>query len=72
MTDQEIFDAEYITSSEVIKTVGVTRAALLKVRRSGKLPGDEISLNNSQLFIWKRTPVITAMIADWAVRRNSR
>lgn len=69
MTAQEEFDAKYISSSEICKTVGVTRAAVIQARKKGILP-DPINIDD-HLFLWLRADV-TEKIDAWIKRRNAR
>lgn len=52
---QREFDERYITSSEIMKTMGVTRTTILWARRTGKLP-DPIDIHG-KIFIWERDKV---------------
>ncbi len=47
------FDELYITSTEVMKTMGVSRTSVLYAKRSGLLP-EPIVVNDGQLFVWER------------------
>lgn len=49
------FDRRYITSSEIIAKLGVTRTSILFARRTGKLP-DPIDIQG-KIFIWERSKV---------------
>lgn len=53
---QKDFDETYITSSEIMQDLHVTRPAILYARRSGKLPG-AIVVNNGRLFVWRRAEI---------------
>jgi hypothetical protein len=64
------FDEEYITSSEIMKTLNISRAGFLYGRRVGKLP-DAIVVNDGRLFIWKRQEV-SALLATWKEAISSR
>ena len=50
------FDRDYITSSEVMQKLGLSRAALFYARRAGRLP-DAIVVNSGQLIIWEREKI---------------
>lgn len=50
---QEQFDSEYITASEAMQFLGISRPGFLYGRRTGKLP-EPIVLNGGRLFVWKR------------------
>jgi predicted DNA-binding transcriptional regulator AlpA len=67
---QSEFDKKYITAWEVMRTVGVTRAALLYARRTHKLP-DPITLNDGTLFIWLREDVQPYLDA-WKIVLDTR
>jgi hypothetical protein len=62
-SEQLAFDNEYVTSSEIMKTLDISRAAFLHGRRSGKLPSP-IVLNDGRLFVWKRR-VVEPMLPAW-------
>lgn len=55
-TAQAEFDATYITSSEICKELGVSRAAIVSGRRRGLLP-DPVIINGAQILVWKRDAV---------------
>jgi predicted DNA-binding transcriptional regulator AlpA len=55
-TSQTKFDSEYITASEAMQFLGITRAAFLYGRRTGKVP-EPIVLNEGRLFMWKRAEI---------------
>jgi hypothetical protein len=52
-TSQAKFDGEYITASEMMKLLNISRAGFLYGRRAGKLP-EPIVLNEGRLLVWKR------------------
>lgn len=52
---QREFDEKYITSSEIMDQLGVTRTAIFNARQTGKLP-DPIDVQG-QIFIWERDKV---------------
>lgn len=54
---QEQFDSEYITASEAMQFLGISRAGFLYGRRVGKLP-KPIVLNDGRLFMWKRAEAL--------------
>jgi len=56
MTAQEEFDKAYITSSEICKELGVTRATIVRKRQLGMLP-DPVMINGAQIIIWKRVTI---------------
>lgn len=51
------FDQKYITASEVMRIIDITRATLLYARRSGKLP-TPIVVNEGRLLIWERDKIL--------------
>lgn len=72
MQAQEQFDAQYIAAPEIMKSLGVTRGALLYARRVGKLP-EPIVVGNGILFIWDRMevqPILEAWKAELLKRRE--
>ena len=60
---QAKFDATYITSSEILEELDLTRASLMHARRTGKLP-PAIEVNDGRLFIWERQTV-QPYIENW-------
>jgi len=69
---QREFDMRYITSSEVMKKLNVSRTTILHARRTGKLP-DAIDLQG-KLFLWERdkiTPYLEAWKTVLDVRRGA-
>lgn len=66
---QEAFDQKYITGSEIMNSMGVSRPGFLHWRRSGKLPGG-ISVNDGRLFIWERDKVQPYLAAIRAAREQ--
>lgn len=50
---QQRFDRTYITATQIMKDLGISRPALLHARRTGKLPG-AIEVNDGRLFIWEK------------------
>lgn len=70
MTAQEEFDATYITSSEICKELGITRATIVQGRRRGLLP-DPIVINGAQIAIWKRMSVRPYLDA-WKINLQAR
>ena len=53
---QQKFDETYISSSEICRQLGVSRAAIVNARRRGLLP-DPIVVNDIQLYLWERETV---------------
>lgn len=66
---QREFDERYITSSEIVETLGVTRTTILLARRTGKLP-DPIDIQG-KIFIWERDKV-KDYLAAWKVVLDAR
>lgn len=66
---QREFDARYITSSEIMEKLDVSRTTILAARRTGKLP-DPI-LIKGQIFIWERSTVDTYLDA-WKIILDAR
>ena len=52
---QREFDERYITSSEIMQSMGVTRTTILLARRTGKLP-NPIDIQG-KIYIWERDKV---------------
>lgn len=71
MSAQEDFDRTYITSSEICRRVGVTRAAIVKARRQGALKDLQPINVEDQLMIWRRTDAEPAVL-KWIEIRNAR
>lgn len=53
---QEKFDNTYISSSEICRQLGVSRAAIVHARRRGLLP-DPVVVNGVQIYLWERDTV---------------
>ena len=64
------FDKTYITSTQIMRDLCVSRAGLLYARQRGLLP-EPIAVNDGQLFIWERATVMTYLDA-WRVILNVR
>ena len=69
MTAQEEFDQKYISSREICRVVGVTRAAVIQAKQKGILP-EPISVEQ-HISLWLRADVQEA-IDSWIKRRNAR
>lgn len=67
---QQQFDSEYITASEAMAYLGISRAGFLYGRRTGKLP-EPIVLNDGRLFMWKRAEA-TVPLQNWKQAIDSR
>lgn len=69
MSAQKEFEELYITSSEIARTLGVTRAAIIQARQKGQLP-DPIMVEG-HLTIWKRW-FIVPYVEAWQKKRRAR
>lgn len=67
---QEKFDNTYISSSEICRELGVTRATIVNARRRGLLP-DPVIVNDIQLYLWERKTVQPYLDA-WSLMLKSR
>jgi hypothetical protein len=68
---QKEFDKVYITASEIIETLRISRAAFMYARVSGRMPEAPIVVNKGRLLIWLRDE-ITPHIAAWKQEIESR
>lgn len=68
---QESFDSAYITASEIIETLSISRAAFMYARVSGRMPEAPIVVNKGRLLIWLREE-IAPVIAAWKQEIDSR
>lgn len=62
---QERFDQQYITSTEICKTLLIARSMLLHARLQKKIP-EPIVVNDGQIMLWERKdaqPFIDAHLA---------
>ena len=50
---QNQFDSEYITSSEICRTMGVARSSIVYARRVKILP-EPIKIKGTRAFLWHR------------------
>lgn len=69
---QREFNERYITSSEIMEKLRVTRTTILLARRTGKLP-DPINIQG-KIFVWERdkvTPYLDAWKIVLDVRRGA-
>ena len=64
METKESFSKKYITSSEIITFLGISRAGFLYGRRSGKIMAAPIIINDGRLLIWERD-VVQQDITHW-------
>ena len=69
-TAQAEFDAKYITASEIMKSLGISRPALKYARTTNKLPSP-IVLNEGTLFVWERESIQPYLDA-WQQLLNAR
>ena len=65
------FQEKYITSSEIMSFLGISRAGFLYGRRSGKIKQQPIVVNDGRLFIWERATV-QADVAAWKLEITER
>lgn len=66
---QKKFDEHYITSSEIMQKLNVTRTSILSARRTKKLP-DPIDIQG-KIFIWERDKV-TPYLNAWKIILDAR
>lgn len=64
---QREFDRLYMTSTEILKRLGIARSTLLLARRAGRLP-QAIELTG-QTFIWVRKDA-EPYVAAWELMRS--
>ena len=69
-TAQIEFDQKYITASEIMKNLGITRPTLAYARTTNKLP-PPIVLNEGTIFLWERDAVKPYLDA-WKLILNAR
>ena len=70
LSDQQAFHKEYMTSTEAMQILGISRAGFLYGRRSGKLPEPLASING-RLIVWKRNEIIGPLLAWKQARKTS-
>lgn len=68
MTHQQEFDAAYVTSSEICRRVGVTRASIVIAHNKGWLP-EPVRLDKT-INIWKRSEAEPLIVA-WIEKRKA-
>jgi hypothetical protein len=75
VSPQEQFDAQYITSTEICRDLGVTRASVTNARDRGALP-EPVRINRANgdphIMIWLReeaTPLIEAWRSELQAKR---
>lgn len=66
---QKEFDAKYITTTEIIETLEVSRSTVHVARTQGKLP-DAINIHG-QMYIWERKRV-APYLAAWKMMLERR
>lgn len=69
---QKRFDETYITSTDLQRELGVSRAAVLYARKRGALP-EPIVVNDGQLTMWERAtlkPYLDAWVKELNARRG--
>ena len=66
---QKKFNEKYITSSEIMQTLNVTRTSILSARKTKKLP-DPIDIQG-KIFIWERDKV-TPYLNAWKMVLDAR
>lgn len=69
-TAQQRFDRVYITSSELCRTLRVTRPAIMQARRRRLLP-DPIAVNGASLYVWERAH-LQPYVDAWRIVLNAR
>jgi hypothetical protein len=69
-TAQLRFNRTYITSTEIMQNLQISRMALGYARKTGKLPG-AIEVNDGMLFIWERAPIEPYLNA-WKIVLDAR
>lgn len=67
---QKRFDETYISSSEICRTLSISRAAIVNARRRGLLP-DPVVVNDIQLYLWERSTVKPYLDA-WTIMLGAR
>lgn len=65
-TAQQRFNTAYITSTEIMTLLDVSRVAVFRARKSGTLP-DPVVISGSHLLMWERAAV-TPHLKAWAQR----
>lgn len=69
-TPQQRFDRLYITSTEICRKLGVSRATVLQARRRGLLPG-AVCVKEGAIYVWERDSVNKNLQA-WLVILQTR
>lgn len=71
LTPQQKFNKDYITASEIMEQLGISRAALLYARVRGRITEPQIVVNHGRLLIWERKDV-DVLLAEWKNEIDSR
>lgn len=69
-SNQEEFDETYISSGEIREKLGICRAMIVQAKNRGILPAP-ITVNGSQLQLWKRNEVMP-QIEAWGQQLQAR
>lgn len=64
------FDAIYISSTQIMSELEVSRPAVLQARRRGLLP-EPVVVNQTQIYLWERATVKPFLDA-WRISLASR
>ena len=70
VSEQEEFDEVYISSGEIRELLGICRAMIVQAKNRGILPAP-ITVNGSQLQLWKRKEVMPQVEA-WKIQLQAR
>jgi predicted DNA-binding transcriptional regulator AlpA len=74
MEAQQEFDAKYVSSTEICRELGVTRATILNARRRGALP-EPVRIDrpdgSPHVLLWLRDTV-TPYIEKWRAQLDAR
>lgn len=70
VSEQEEFDEVYISSGEIRQMLGICRAMIVQAKNRGILPAP-ITVNGSQLQLWKRKEVMPQVEA-WKTQLQAR
>ena len=61
--DEAEFEKTYITMKEIMKIIGVSRVAVFKAAKKGRLP-NVMKVTGLRCYIWKRD-FITPYLEEW-------
>lgn len=70
VSGQQEFDEVYISSGEIRAMLGICRAMIVQAKNRGILP-EPITVNGSQLQLWKRKEVMPQVEA-WKIQLQAR